>query len=488
MKKIFKYLALGIFILIAVVLLRALLLSSAQSIEEQPASVEVDEARVVEHMSQALRFKTISFGSEQQDFQPFVQFVAWVKQTYPEVFAALSLEMVADHTMLLKWQGQNPNLKPVLLTAHYDVVPVVPGSEDDWAYPAFDGVVAENYVWGRGALDNKSAVIVMLEALTLLIDQGEVPQRSIYFSFGHDEEIGGTEGAKGVTQLLKSRGVSLAWSLDEGSFILRDLMPGVEKPIASINVAEKGSMSLLLTASGPDGHSSMPAAEVSLDILAQALVALRQAPLPGGVEGITLEMFEGLASEGSFGLKVLAANTWLFGGLIEKKMSASATTNALIRTTTAPTILRAGIKSNVIPPKATATVNFRLHPRDTPESVTAHVTQAINDPRVAIEVIGGGLTSLASTVSEREAPGYRLIAKVARQSFSDLIVVPGLTIAGTDSKHYSKIADNSYRFQFMQVGPEDISGFHGTSERISVENLVKATSAYTLLIRQATAE
>jgi carboxypeptidase PM20D1 len=488
MKKLFKLLALGLFALVTVILLRTLLLGPTQSPQELPVSVEVDQARVVEHMSQALKFKTISFGSEQQDYQPFEQFVAWVKETYPEVFTTLSLEIVADHTMLLKWQGQNPDLKPVLLTAHYDVVPVVPGSEDDWTYPAFDGVVAENYVWGRGALDDKSAVIVMLEALTILLNQGEVPQRSIYFSFGHDEEIGGPEGANGVTQLLKSKGVSLAWSLDEGSFIARGVMPGVAKAIASINVAEKGSVSLLLTASGPGGHSSMPAAEVSLDILAQALVALRKAPLPGGIEGITLEMLEGLASEGSFGFKVMTANTWLFGGLIEKRLSSGAHTNALLRTTTAPTILRAGIKSNVIPPEAKATVNFRLHPRDTPQSVLTHVVNAIDDSRVAVEVIGGGLTSVASPVSERDSPGYQLIAKVARQSFSDLIVVPGLTVGGTDSKHYSKIADNSYRFQLMEVGPEDIAGFHGTNERISIENLVKATSAYTLLIREATSE
>jgi carboxypeptidase PM20D1 len=181
----------------------------------------------------------------------------------------------------------------------------------------------------------------------------------------------------------------------------------------------------------------------------------------------------------------LAANQWLFGGLIEKQLSSNARTNALLRTTTAPTLLQAGIKTNVVSPTATGTVNFRLHPRDTPESVKAHVISAIDDERVEVDMRSGGMSSLASKVSSREGDGYRLIAQVARQIYGDLIVVPGMTAGGTDSKHYSRVADDSYRFQFMMVSPGDISGFHGTNERVAIENLVKGTGAYYLLLKEA---
>ncbi|MFT5483010.1 MAG: carboxypeptidase PM20D1, partial [Halieaceae bacterium] len=246
-----------------------------------------------------------------------------------------------------------------------------------------------------------------------------------------------------------------------------------------------GSMTLDLVAHGPGGHSSMPAPEVSVDILAQALVNLRKHPLPGGMEGVTAEMFEGVARNGPFIYRMMAANQWLFSGLIEKQMSASSHTAALLHTTTAPTILRAGVKRNVISPTATATVNFRLHPRDTPEGVKAHVIAAINDSRVDVNINTSGMSSLASQVSSRESEGYKLIAKIARLAYGDVIVVPGMTVGGTDSKHYSRVADDSYRFQFMMVTPGDISGFHGTNERVAVENLVKGTQAYYLLLKEA---
>ena len=326
----------------------------------------------------------------------------------------------------------------------------------------------------------------MLEASTQLIKEGFVPQRTVYFSFSHDEEVGGPDGAANVVKYLKSNGVQLAWSLDEGSFLSSDMLPGFDKPIASINVAEKGSVTLELTANSAGGHSSLPEAEVSVDILAQALVRLRQHPLPGEIEGIAAEMFETVAKEGSFTARFFMANRWLFGGMMNAQLSKNSFSNALIRTTTAPTMLRAGIKSNVIPPTASATVNFRLHPRDTPESVLAHVGAAIDDDRVEVKLKNDGMYTLASGVSSRGSEGYKTIAGVARRVFGDIIVVPGLTIAGTDSKHYSKVADDSYRFQYMMLTKVDSVGFHGTNERISIENLVQATQAYYLLLKQGT--
>ena len=473
-------------LLVAVLLFNTFRITATAEESVEQLKVPVNTEQITARMAQAIRFRTVSTGNEAtQQYTAFRDFVAWVKQTYLQVHDAMSLQMIAEHTILLKWQGSKPTLKPILLAAHYDVVPVVPGSEGEWSYPPFSGAVAEGYVWGRGALDDKSGVIAMYEAAALLVQQGFKPQRTVYFSFGHDEETGGTAGAAGVAQYLKAQGVQLAWSLDEGSFVAEGLMPGVSSPVALVNVAEKGSVTLELIAHGPGGHSSMPEAELAVDILAKALVNLRKQPLPGGIEGVTAESFDILAPHLPFGLRVLMANRWLFGPLLESQLSKDARIDALMRTTTAPTMLQAGIKSNVIPPTATAIVNFRLHPRDTAEGVVAHVISAIDDERVDVGITGDGLSSPASGVSSRNSDGYQTISRVTRQIYGDVIVAPGMTMGGTDSKHYGKVSDDTYRINLMKITPADISGFHGKNERIAIDNLVSATGAYYLLIKEA---
>lgn len=486
MRNFLKLAGVALLVLIAVVAVRTIMFAETNVAQVERLTVDVDEARIVQHMSQAIAFKTISTGnSDTQSYSEFARFKEWLQKSYPEVVAGLKLEVIADHTMLFQWLGANSELKPILLTAHYDVVPVVPGTEKDWKHAPFSGAVADGYVWGRGAMDDKSAIVVMLEATTQLLKEGFRPERTIYFSFGHDEEIGGQEGANGVVEYLKQQAVQLAWSLDEGSFISTGMFPGVAKPVASINVAEKGSVTFDLIANGPGGHSSIPGPEVAIDILAKALLKVRNTPVPGELEGLSAEMIDGIARNGPLALRVLAANKWLFGGLLEDQLSASNMGNAMIRTTTAPTMLSAGVKSNVISPTATATINFRLHPRDTPEGVKAHLQSLIDDQRVEVRIQGDGMYALASEVSSRDNDAYKVIAKIARQVFGDIVVVPGLTVAGTDTKHYSKVADNSYRFQYMVVSPEEISGFHGTNERVRIDNLVKATSAYYLLMKES---
>jgi carboxypeptidase PM20D1 len=486
MKTVMKVLVAATLLLAIFLVLNTLLFVPDEGDKVARESVAVDAQKVTAHLAQAIRFPTIATGNEAtQEYRPFRKFVAWAEQTYPLVYKAMDLQMIAEHTILLRWQGSDPALKPILLTAHYDVVPVVPGSEGDWQHPPFSGEVAEGYVWGRGALDDKSAVIVMYEAASLLLSQGFKPTRTVYFSFGHDEETGGNKGAAGVVEYLSEQGVQLAWSIDEGSFIVEGVLPGIDKPVALINVAEKGYVTLELVAHGPGGHSSMPAAELATDILAQALVNLRRHPLPGDLEGLSAESFDIMGRYLPFAPRLVLANRWLFGSLLELVLSKDARMDALIRTTTAPTQLRAGIKPNVIPPTATAIVNFRLHPRDTVAQVVAHVVSAIGDERVEVSVSEGGLRSPASGISSSAAEGYQVISRVAKQIYGDIIVAPGITVAGTDSKHYGKVADNAYRINLMKIAPTEASGFHGKNERISIDNLVAGTGAYYQLIKES---
>lgn len=483
LKKILLGVLAALVVLGAVVLARAALFTPGAQASAEPLTDSLDGSGVAARLSRAVQFPTVSQQPPARtDPAVFEAFAAWLETTYPEVHRALKRERVGGHTLLYTWAGRDPRAAG-MLTAHYDVVPVIPGTEKDWKHPPFSGAIAEGYVWGRGTLDNKAAVITILEAATALLKQGFQPAHTLYLSFGHDEELGGDQGAAAVAALLKSRNVRLAWSLDEGSFVLDGVIPGIARPVASINVAEKGYLTIELVARGAGGHSALPPPETAVGQVARAVHALQRTPLPGGLDGVSGEMFDALARNMSFGARLLFANRWLFGPVLERRLAASPASNALLRTSTAPTMIAGGVKENVLPIEASATVNFRLHPRDTPESVLAFVKKTVADERLETKVLRAGR---ASVVASADSPAYRAIAAAARRAFGDIVVAPGITVGGTDSKHYGTVSDNAYRFNPITVGPQDLTGFHGTNERIAVENLVRATRFYIELMRTLT--
>lgn len=482
MKRGFVLLAGVLVLLTAVVVVRTLLHSPEPLPAMDTQVVELDEQTIARHLAEAVRFRTVSHQqADAFEAEEFEAFIAWVIDTYGEVNDALALERIGEYTLLYRWQGTDPSLQPILLTGHYDVVPVIPGSFELWQHPPFSGEISDGIVWGRGALDDKSAVVAQLEAATHLLRTGFTPTRTVYFSFGHDEEIGGVNGAAKVAEYLKSEGVQLAWSLDEGSFLFDDLMPGLEVLIAPINVAEKGSVSLEIVAKSAGGHSSLPPRQTAVGILAKAITALEDNPIPGGLSGLSEQMFDTTSRYMPFGVRMLFANRWLFGGVLEDQLSAQSFGNAMMRTTTAPTMLSASVKANVLPIEAIATVNFRLHPRDTVESVVAHVRAVVESERVEVRwPPGSGAT--ASEVSSWDSAGFHVVERAIQETWGEVIVTPGLMIAGSDSKHYGKVADDAYRFNPMKVSQADITGFHGTNEKIAVENLAQGTRTYVRVV------
>ena len=452
-----------------------------------PVAITLDEAAIASRLAEAIRFRTVSYQNPDR-FEPaeFQGFIAWVRERYPELQTAAELTLAGEYTMLYRLQGSNPDLQPVLITAHYDVVPVLPGTESRWREPPFAGAVVDGVIWGRGALDDKSAVVAQLEAVSELLRTGFRPARTLYLSFGHDEELGGLEGAASVAGLLKSQGVQLAWSLDEGSFLFDGMLPGVEPLMAAINVAEKGSLTLEIVAKAAGGHSSMPPARTAVGILAEAITHLETHPVPGGLSGLSEAMFDTASRYMPFGYRLLFANRWLFGGVLEDQLSAQAFGNAMLRTTTAPTMLSASTKVNVLPIEAVATVNFRVHPRDSVQDVIDHVRKVVENDAVEVRVPEHAGRA-ASRVSDWESPGFAVVARALREVYGDVVVTPGLMIAGSDSRHYGKVADNAFRFNPMTVTPEDITGFHGTNEKIGVANLAQGVRTYMQIIRHATA-
>ena len=376
--------------IVAIVLVRTLLHTPVDVPAVEPQTISVDEAAIAEHLAEAIRFRTVSHQrADEFEADQFEGFIAWAEATYPEVHQTMDLSRHGNYTLLYRWRGRDATLAPILLTAHYDVVPVIPGSEADWRHPPFAGVIDDDIIWGRGALDDKSAVVAQFEAATHLLRAGFEPQRTIYFSSGHDEEIGGSQGAGSVTSHLAAQGVQLAWSLDEGSFLFDGLLPGVEPLLAAINVAEKGSVTLQVVALSAGGHSSMPPKQTAVGILARAIIKLEDNPVPGGLSGLGAQMFDTASRHMSFTYRMLFANQWLFGAILEERLSAVNFSNAMLRTTTAPTMLTGSVKVNVLPIEAIATANFRVHPRDTVASVVAHVRSVVQSENVEVRIPEG---------------------------------------------------------------------------------------------------
>lgn len=457
---------------------RAALLAAAALL----LSASAGAAGPAERLAEAIRFATIS--SQERDAThaaAFADMRAWLAASYPALHAQLELRVIAGHSLLYEWRGRSPERAPVLLTAHLDVVPVPDETLPEWTHPPFDGVIADGFVWGRGALDDKASLITLLEAAEGLLSQGFQPARTVYLAFGHDEEVGGEQGAGGITAWLEERGVRLAMSLDEGMAITRGLVPGVQGDVASIGVAEKGYLTLEVTARAEGGHSSRPLPTSAIGKLARAIAQIEDNPQPPRLDGPVGAFLDALGPHMPLPARLAIAGRPVVGPVLARVLARDPSSAALIRTTTAVTMVRGGVKENVLPPSATATVNFRLLPGDSASDVVARVRAVVGDPEIEIHVTEA---REASPVSDSSGPAYALVEATIHDVVPGAVVVPGLVLGGTDTKHYGRIADQAYRFAPMRFGPEDLPRIHGVNERIALESLDEMVRFYEALLRR----
>lgn len=455
------------------------ILSLILALAPAPASAASDDDAVA-RFAEALRFETVS-PADPADFhpEPFVAFRAFLAERFPLVHEHLEHEVVGGHSLLYTWHGTS-DAEPILLTSHYDVVPVPDEALGSWEHPPFAGVVADGFVWGRGALDDKVGVLATLEAVERLLGEGFEPTRTIFLAFGHDEEIGGEAGAEAITRRLESRGVRVAWSLDEGMAVISDPVAGMDAPAAMIGVAEKGYVHMEITTHAPGGHSSLPPRQGAIGRLAQAIDRLEANPMRANMETIAGRTLDAMAPHVG-GIQGFALrNRRFLGPIVERILATRPATDALLRTTTAVTMVRGGVKPNVLPTSATATVNFRLLPGDTIDAVEDHTRRVIDDPDVDIAIVRG---SEASEVSSTDSEGYRALEAAVGEVFPEAVPAPGLVLGGTDSRHYARVADDSYRFGPLELTLEDTRRIHGTNERIAVSNYLEAIDFYATLIR-----
>src|SRR6266699_1198704 len=468
----------GVAVLVLVLVLTAVALERTFTFpSRQPQAAPVpleplDTAALAQRLAGALRFKTVSYqDSSQFDAREFDGFQLYLRTTFPRLHAALKLEKVNGYGLLYEWTGSDPNRPPIDLLAHQDVVPVEPGTEGRWTEPAFEGRIAGGYLWGRGALDDKGSLVGILEAVEHLVAVGTKPRRTVYLAFGYDEEVGGRRGAAHIADLLASRNVHPELVLDEGGALATGLVTGISAPVA-------------LTAQAEGGHSSMPPDETAVGILSAGITRLEHHQMPRAVRGPTAAMFDFLGPEMPFGPRLVMANRWLLEGILARRFGATPQGNAMLRTTTAPTVLQAGIKENVLPSSARALVNFRILPGDSVASVVEHVRQAVGDSRISVQPLEETMSN-PSGVASVEAEPFQLLARTIRQVVPDAVVTPWLVVGATDSRHYAQLTPNVLRFVGAAIGKDDLRRVHGTDERVGVQAYAVAVRVYLQLLKNA---
>lgn len=471
-----------VFVGIVVVRTNSVAAPGALAAVELAAAPEIDVDRAALRLGEAIRFETISRTEGVVDNpEAFRAFHAWLAQTYPRTHAAMTLERVQEHTLFFTLPGTDASLPPLLLLAHQDVVPVEAGTEGDWEAPPFSGELRDGYIIGRGASDDKGSLIAILEAMEALQEQGFTPRRTIMFAFGHDEEtLGG--GAQATAALLTARNIRPWFALDEGMAVIEDF-PLTGGPVALIGIAEKGYMSVRVTARADGGHSSTPPRDTAVERLSRAIIAIRGRPFPGGLEdGPAPLLLDALAPNMEFAARAAIANRWAFGGLVEQQIAANPASDALLRTTIAPTIVEGGTKENVLPQQVHAIINLRLHPRDNAESALAYLRASV-DGIEGVTVEFEGTPNNPSPVSATEGDAYALLASAARAEAPEgAAVAPMLVLGATDSRHYVGVAENVYRFAPFVAAQDELARIHGTGERMSVENMGRLARFYAQLM------
>lgn len=468
--------------LAAFMLIRTLTFAKPFVAAEPVELAEVEPSVVAEHLSSVIKCETVSLVEDNPaGRRAFYELQLRLHEIYPRLHATLDQQIFNDFALLYAWKGKNPELPPAILMAHLDVVPAAPDSLDQWEYPPFSGAIADGFVWGRGTLDIKCQVISLMESVEALLKQDYQPERTIYLAFGHDEEIGGHKGGGRIAEWFAEHEIRPGVVLDEGGQVADGMLPGVAVPVAMVGCSEKGSLVLQLTAETGPGHSAFPPKQSSIGVLSQAIAFLEHEQMPAHVDMI-LPLLKRVGAAMPFTQQLALANVWLFGGMIKKRLESNPTTNAIIRTTTAPTIIHAGDRPNVLPGMASAAVNFRLRPGDTIAGVCDHVRKVVDDPRVKFEVREGWAWE-ASPVSETNVTSYQLLGRTIQQVFDNVPVAPFLVLGATDARHYRDLCDQVYRFTPAVMFPDDIRRVHGLNERVSVAALGKMVQFYIQLIK-----
>lgn len=449
-----------------------------------PVRIDVDPDALAGRLAESIRFRTVSVPVAGIDADAeWAGFHAWLTRRFPRVHARLTREVVNGRSLLYTWPGADPQRAAVALLAHQDVVPAEDGPDSPWTHPPFAGVIAGGFLWGRGTIDDKAGVVGILEACERLLAEGFLPGRTVLLAFGHDEEANGRAGAGRIAEVLAARGAALDFVLDEGGYLAEAAVPGVARPVAVIGMAEKGAAYVELSVRNPGpSHSSSPAHDNPVALLARALVRIDEHPWPTRLVAPVRAFLEAIAPETGGAQRVALANLWLFEPIVRWRLTGGAGTNAAVRTTAVGTRLEGSLKDAAIPGVARAVVSVRILPGDSVAAVLERLHAVIDDPRVTVTVLR---SREPSPTSPPDSAAFALVRRTTQEVFPDAAVAPALATGGTDARFYTGLTPNVFRFAPVRGPVEELGRAHGVDERIPVAVYADAVRFYLRLIRNA---
>lgn len=451
---------------------------------------KVDAKRAQEHLSKAISIPTISYPDKADiDFTQFEKFHAFLEEAFPLIHKNLKKEVVQEASLIYHWKGTRDDLDPIALLAHQDVVPISAGTEQDWTHEPFSGHNDGEFIWGRGALDMKNHLIGVMDAVETLLEEGFQPERDVYLLFGQDEEVVASEegGAKNIMKTLKERGIHLDCVLDEGGAIIPVNVKGIlnNKELVGVGIAEKGYTDFEITVTAKGGHSSQPPVHSGLGELANVIKDLENHQFKAELLPFVKELFSNLGRNCTYPARLLMCNLNLLYPALKFGMTKIPFTACLVRTTTAVTMAQGSPAANVLPQKASVTVNFRQMPGTTVKDVEDHIRKVCRNKDIEVKVLKA---KEASKFSPTDSRAFKIIEELCMQDNKDSIVAPYLVMGGTDACYYEPICDNIYRYAPYKVSVGLLRCTHGTDERIPVDAIAPAVAFFKRYIRKASAE
>ncbi len=464
--------------LLLVIVIRTLNFKPTDSVKVSEEEIKFNGEKAVENLRELVRFKTVSYkDSSLEDDAEFEKLIAKLPELYPNVFQKCEFLKLPDRALLFKWEGKQHS-DPTVLMAHYDVVPV---NENMWEKPPFEAILEDGVVWGRGTLDTKATVNGVLFSADTLIAEGFVPQNDIYFAFSGGEEINGN-GAVNIVDYFVENKIEPALVVDEGGAVVENVFPGVSAPCGMIGIAEKGMVNVEYRCKSAGGHASAPKPHTPVGLLSAACSNMENNPFKSHLTKPVALMFDTLGRHSNFLYRMIFANLWAFGGVLDMICKKSGgELNALMRTTVAFTQMSGSDAPNVIPPEASMVSNIRLNPDDTVDSALDYIKKTVNNPSIEISALYG---MNPSRISQTDCEGFEKVATAVASTWKGCIVSPYLMVQCSDSRHYGRISDKVYRFSAMDLTSEERATIHGNNERIRVETVKRAVEFYIRLIKQ----
>ena len=463
---------------LVVILMRAMVFTPKAQAQQTFEEVMVDEEHSIHALGELVKCRTVSRSEpELENEAEFEKLINLLPELYPNVWENCALTRLPNRALLFKWEGREPGEAAVLM-AHYDVVPV---EEENWLRPAFDALIEDGVMWGRGTLDTKVTFNGILCAAEAMIKEGFKPKNDVYFAFSGGEEVNGP-GAKNIVEYFKENNVTLKLVLDEGGAVVENVFPGVTKPCGLIGIAEKGLLNVEYSISGHGGHASAPAPHTPVGKLSAACARLENKPFKLHVTKPAAEMFDTLGRHSSFVYKIIFANMWLFKPVLDilcRKTGGEI--NALLRTTVAFTQMKGSPAPNVIPSAASMVSNLRLNPEDSVEGALEYIRTTIKDESITLRPFDA---TEPSPISSTDCEGWRIVCDAVSGTWPGCIVSPYLMVQCSDSRHYGPISDKVYRFSAMALTKEERGSIHGANERIKLENIVKAVEFFQRVIKK----